>query len=85
VAARRREIFRPYRDHIRALLDERRDGRRAILVAQHSMTDVFKGVRRAMSAASEQRFAERYVTVMTQWIEKKNPAETQHKMADSSA
>ena len=45
-------IFTPYHDHIRALLDERgRQGRRTILIAQHSMTDIFKGQRRQMQAA----------------------------------
>ena len=61
--ARRHEIFDPYHDHIRALLDERAAaGRPTILVAQHSMTDVFKGVRREMHAAvlynRERRFAQ---------------------------
>jgi len=51
-AARRREIFDPYHDHVRALLDERQAaGRPTILVSQHSMTDIFKGVRREMHAA----------------------------------
>jgi predicted N-formylglutamate amidohydrolase len=62
VIARREEIFQPYHDHLRALLDERqRAGRRTILVAQHSMTDVFKGIRRQMHAAvlynRDRRFA----------------------------
>jgi predicted N-formylglutamate amidohydrolase len=62
VTARREEIFQPYHDHLRALLDEReRAGRRSILVAQHSMTDVFKAVRRPMHAAvlynRDRRFA----------------------------
>jgi predicted N-formylglutamate amidohydrolase len=62
VIARREEIFHPYHEHLRALLDEReRAGRRSILVAQHSMTDVFKGVRRQMHAAvlynRDRRFA----------------------------
>lgn len=52
IAARRAEIFEPYHRQIRALLDERlAAGRPTILVAQHSMTDVFKGVRREMHAA----------------------------------
>lgn len=60
--ARRREIFEPYHDHIRALLDEReRAGRATILIAQHSMTDLFKGVRRTMDASvmynRDRRFA----------------------------
>ena len=62
VAARRAEIFDPYHDHVTALLDERRAaGRTTILVAQHSMTDIFKGVRREMHAAvlynRDRRFA----------------------------
>jgi predicted N-formylglutamate amidohydrolase len=62
VAARRSEIFEPYHDHIRALLDERlAAGRPTILVAQHSMTDIYHGVRREMHAAvlynRDRRFA----------------------------
>jgi predicted N-formylglutamate amidohydrolase len=50
--ARRLAIHAPYHDHITALLDERaRQGRRTILIAQHSMTPVFKGRRRDMQAA----------------------------------
>ena len=60
--ARRREIFDPYHDYLRALLDERmRLGRRTMLILQHSMTDVFKGARRPMQAAvlhdEDNRFA----------------------------
>jgi len=62
VAARRVEIFDPYHNHVRALLDERlAAGRPTILVAQHSMTNIFKGVRREMHAAvmynRDRRFA----------------------------
>jgi len=62
VAARRREIFDPYHDRVRALLDERlAAGRPTILVSQHSMTNIFRGVRRAMHAAvlynRDRRFA----------------------------
>jgi predicted N-formylglutamate amidohydrolase len=62
LAARRAEIFDPYHSHISALLDERRaTGRPTILVAQHTMTDVFKGVARGMQAAilynRDRRFA----------------------------
>ncbi len=62
IAARRAEIFAPYHDRVRALLDERAAaGRRTILVAQHSMTNIFKGVRREMHAAvlynRDRRFA----------------------------
>jgi predicted N-formylglutamate amidohydrolase len=62
VAARRREIFDPYHDHLRALLDERlAAGRPTFLVSQHSMTNIFRGVRREMHAAilynRDRRFA----------------------------
>ena len=64
VLARRTEIFEPYHDHLRALLDERLTaGRPTILVAQHTMTDVYNGVRREMHAAvlynRDRRFASR--------------------------
>ena len=50
--ARRLAVHAPYHDHIAALLDERaRQGRRTILIAQHSMTPVFKGSSRDMQAA----------------------------------
>jgi predicted N-formylglutamate amidohydrolase len=60
--ARRREIFDPYHDRVRALLDERAAaGRPTILVAQHSMTNVYKGGSREMHAAvlynRDRRFA----------------------------
>ena len=62
VAARRAEIFDPYHNHVCALLDGRMAARRpTILVAQHTMTDVYHGVRREMHAAvlynRERRFA----------------------------
>jgi predicted N-formylglutamate amidohydrolase len=62
VAARRREIFEPYHARIGAVLDARQAaGQATILVAQHTMTDVFKGVRRPMHAAvlynRDRRFA----------------------------
>jgi predicted N-formylglutamate amidohydrolase len=62
VAARRAEIFDPYHDHVSALLEERQAaGRATILVAQHSMTNLFKGVCREMHAAvlynRDRRFA----------------------------
>lgn len=62
IAARRAEIFEPYHAYIRALLDERRAaGRHTILVAQHTMTDVYKGARRDMQGAvlynRDRRFA----------------------------
>jgi predicted N-formylglutamate amidohydrolase len=59
---RRAAIFDPYHDRIAALLDERKAaGRPTILVSQHSMTDIYKGVRREMHAAvlynRDRRFA----------------------------
>jgi len=62
MAVRRAEIFDPYHDRIRALLDERAAaGRPTILVAQHSMTNIYHGVRREMHAAvlynRDRRFA----------------------------
>jgi predicted N-formylglutamate amidohydrolase len=61
-AVRRMEIFDPYHDRIRALLDARAAaGRPTILVAQHSMTNIYHGVRREMHAAvlynRDRRFA----------------------------
>lgn len=61
-AARRSEIFEPYHGCITALLDARaQSGRRTILVAQHSMTNLYKGTLREMHAAilynRDRRFA----------------------------
>ena len=45
--ARRREIFDPYHERIARLIEARAAaGRRTVLVAMHSFTPVFKGVRR---------------------------------------
>jgi predicted N-formylglutamate amidohydrolase len=50
--ARRLAVHAPYHDHIAALLDERaRQGRKTILIAQHTMTPIFKGSRREMDGA----------------------------------
>lgn len=62
IEARRVAIFEPYHAQIGALLDARAAaGRPTILIAQHSMTHVFKGVQRAMHAAvlynRDRRFA----------------------------
>ena len=62
IEARRAEVFTPYHERLRGLLDARAaQGRPTILVAQHTMTDVFKGERRAMHAAilynRDRRFA----------------------------
>jgi predicted N-formylglutamate amidohydrolase len=61
-AARRAEVFDPYHRRIRESIDARlAAGRRVVLVAQHTMTDVYKGVRRDMHAAvlynRDRRFA----------------------------
>ncbi|MGP8166404.1 MAG: N-formylglutamate amidohydrolase [Steroidobacteraceae bacterium] len=60
--ARRVEIFEPYHAEVRALLDARLAAHRpTILVAQHTMTDIYHGVRRPMHAAvlynRDRRFA----------------------------
>jgi predicted N-formylglutamate amidohydrolase len=62
IAARRAEIFDPYHNRISELLDERAAAARpTVLVAQHTMTDVYNGVRRKMHAAvlynRDRRFA----------------------------
>lgn len=62
IDARRKEIFDPYHRRIRDLLDHRQAvARRAIMVAQHTMTDVYKSDRRKMHAAvlynRDRRFA----------------------------
>jgi predicted N-formylglutamate amidohydrolase len=61
IAARRAEIFDPYHLRIRELIDERLVAERPIVVAQHTMTDIYKGVRRPMHAAvlynRDRRFA----------------------------
>jgi predicted N-formylglutamate amidohydrolase len=50
-ARRVREIFRPYHDRIKTELERRRHvGRRAVLIAMHSFTPVFKGVVRPWHA-----------------------------------
>jgi predicted N-formylglutamate amidohydrolase len=61
-AARRVAIFDPYHDHVRSVLDERKAaGRPTFLVAQHTMTNIYQGMRRDMHAAvlynRDRRFA----------------------------
>ncbi len=61
-AARRAEIFEPYHAEVRALIDTRLAAHRpTILVAQHTMTDIYHGVRRPMHGAvlynRDRRFA----------------------------
>jgi len=62
IAARRTQIFWPYHDHVSALIDARlAAGRPCIIVAQHTMTNIYKGVERPMHAAvlynRDRRFA----------------------------
>jgi predicted N-formylglutamate amidohydrolase len=62
IALRCAEIFEPYHRRIREVIDDRLAARRpTILVAQHTMTDVYHGVRRNMHAAilynRDRRFA----------------------------
>ncbi|MDP9007822.1 MAG: N-formylglutamate amidohydrolase [Pseudomonadota bacterium] len=62
IAVRRAGIFDPYHRRIRELIEERLAANRpTILVAQHTMTDIYKGVRRDMHAAilynRDRRFA----------------------------
>jgi len=62
IAARRSEIFEPYHARLRAVLRERQAARRpTILVTQHTMTNILRGVRRQMHAAvlyeHDRRFA----------------------------
>jgi predicted N-formylglutamate amidohydrolase len=61
-AIRRREIFDPYHERIRQVLDQRLEaGRETLLIAQHTMTDIYKTSRREMHAAvlynRDRRFA----------------------------
>ena len=66
---RRREIFDPYHAHLRTLLDERLTaGRPTILVAQHSMTDVYHGARRAMHAAVLYNRDRRFATLVLEGL-----------------
>jgi predicted N-formylglutamate amidohydrolase len=69
IAARRTEVFEPYHAHLRARLDQRKyRSRPTVLIAQHTMTDVFKGVRREMHAAvlynRDRRFALRVLDLL---------------------
>ena len=62
IAARRSEIFEPYHARLHAILYERQAAQQpTILVTQHTMTNILKGVRREMHAAvlyeQDRRFA----------------------------
>ena len=63
------ELFSPYQNRIAALLDARdAAGRRTILVTQHTMTPVYKGVARPMHAAilynRDRRFAQAMLRIL---------------------
>jgi predicted N-formylglutamate amidohydrolase len=74
VAARRAAIFDPYHERIRALLDARlAAGRPTILVAQHSMTDVYQGVRRPMHAAVLYNRDRRFAGLMLDMLRREAP------------
>ena len=80
VAARRREIFEPYHRQLRGLLDERlAAGRQTIVVAQHSMTNMFKGATRDMHAAVLYNRDRRFAALMLQMLQR----ETQLHIADN--
>jgi len=69
LARRRAEIFDPYHDQIRALLDDRKaKGRRTVLIALHSMTNIYKGESRPMQCAvlynRDARFAQILLNVL---------------------
>jgi len=69
VAERRAAIFDPYHARIGALLDDRQArGRRTVLIALHSMTNVYKGERRPMRCAvlynRDARFAHSLLDVL---------------------
>jgi predicted N-formylglutamate amidohydrolase len=72
-AARRAAIFDPYHDRIRALLDARAAaGRRTILIAQHSMTHLFKDSRRDMHAAVLYNRDRRFAGLVLQMLRREN-------------
>jgi predicted N-formylglutamate amidohydrolase len=70
------EIFAPYHARIAALLDARaRAGQHTFLVAQHSMTDLYKGSRREMQAAILYNRDRRFAGLMLQAL-RRDPALT---------
>jgi len=73
LAARRLEIFEPYHRALRGLLDERRaSGQQTILVAQHSMTNLFKGSTRDMHAAILYNRDRRFAAAMLQMLRRES-------------
>jgi len=80
LAARRQEIFEPYHRQLRGLLDERcAAGRQTILVAQHSMTNIFKGATRDMHAAVLYNRDRRFAALMLATLQR----ETELRIADN--
>lgn len=73
VLARRVEIFDPYHAALRTLLDERQTAnRQTVLLALHTMTDVFKGVSREMHAAVIYGLDRRFAGVMLDALRQNN-------------
>jgi predicted N-formylglutamate amidohydrolase len=71
ILARRGEIFEPYHRRIGELLDARLAlGRPTILVAQHSMTNIYNGVRREMHAAILYNRDRRFAALMLEMLRK---------------
>jgi predicted N-formylglutamate amidohydrolase len=69
IIARRSEIFEPYHARLRAVLAERRAARQpTILVTQHTMTDVLKGVRRQMHAAVLYEHDRRFASIVLEML-----------------
>jgi predicted N-formylglutamate amidohydrolase len=72
-AQRRRQIFEPYHKRIADLLDARAAaGRPTILVAQHSMTDVYDGARREMHAAILYNRDRRFASLMLERLRRED-------------
>ena len=73
VSARRAEIFEPYHSRLCALLYERRAAQRpTILVTQHTMTNVLKGIRRDMHAAVLYDRDRRFAGIVLEMLRKNN-------------
>jgi predicted N-formylglutamate amidohydrolase len=69
ISARRSEIFEPYHARLRAVLSERQTARQpTILVTQHTMTDVLKGVRREMHAAVLYEHDRRFAAIVLEML-----------------
>ena len=69
IAARTAEIFAPYHACLDRILDERVGARRpTILIALHTMTDVFQGVQRKMHAAVLHHRDRRFAALMLELL-----------------